>query len=118
MHKLAGSDDSAIVECVDLQSHHIVVSANKKRSLVFAHGLDRDIIDSWTHKGSGKCWIKDFLPDLFPDARILTSDTTHSNTFGKSSLTLFQHAEALVENLTRYRARPKVGAATSKSADP
>lgn len=72
------------------------------------HGLDGDSLRSWTNE-SGVCWIKDFLPKALPDTRILTFGYD-ANTFGNSSATLFQHGEALVENLSRNRRESDVSA--------
>lgn len=62
---------------------------------------------SWTDKQSGKCWIKDFLPKTFLDARILAYGYD-ANTFGLADTTLSLCGEALARDLTQYRARTKV----------
>jgi hypothetical protein len=71
-------------------------------SFVFVHGLDGDALKSWTHTESGKCWIKEFLPNALPDARILAYGYD-ANTFGSSQATLTVLGEALARDLTIYR---------------
>jgi hypothetical protein len=36
------------------------------------HGLSGDAFTSWTRPKSKKFWLKDFLPQQIPDARVMT----------------------------------------------
>jgi len=39
---------------------------------VAVHGLGSSVETTWTHEQSGKLWLRDFLPEDFPKARIMT----------------------------------------------
>lgn len=41
-------------------------------SIVAVHGLGSSVETTWTHKQSGKLWLRDFLHLDFPKARIMT----------------------------------------------
>lgn len=41
-------------------------------SLVAIHGLNGHAFDTWTHKKSKVMWLKDLLPELVPNIRIMT----------------------------------------------
>jgi hypothetical protein len=40
--------------------------------LVAIHGLDGDSMNTWTHEKSKVLWLRDLLPQNFPNARIMT----------------------------------------------
>lgn len=74
------------------------------------HGLDGDSIRSWTHEPSGVCWIRGFLPNLFPDARVMTYgyDAKTQGIRDKSSASVFDHALDLLNHLACERSDSKV----------
>ena len=41
-------------------------------SLVAVHGLNGHAFDTWTHKESKVMWLRDLLPQLIPNIRIMT----------------------------------------------
>ena len=64
------------------------------------HGLSGDAIDTWTHPKSKAFWLKDFLPQQIPDARIMT--------FGQSTAEVIDHAKRLLSSLVEKREEPEV----------
>lgn len=68
-------------------------------SLVAVHGLGGHREKTWTAK-NGAFWLRDYLPIVVPNARILTYgyDGTSS-----SSQSLHDHAVDLITNLTQLR---------------
>ncbi|TGZ78640.1 TPR repeat-contain NB-ARC [Ascodesmis nigricans] len=40
--------------------------------LVAIHGLNGHPLDTWTHKQSGTMWLRDILPQLLPNVRVMT----------------------------------------------
>ncbi|KAJ9496115.1 hypothetical protein H2202_008361 [Exophiala xenobiotica] len=53
--------------------------------IVAVHGLGGDAIDTWTHPKSKAFWLKDFLPQQVPDARIMTFGYNAHAAFGQST---------------------------------
>ncbi len=39
--------------------------------IVAVHGITRDAYDTWTHE-NGKFWLRDFVPEDFPGARVFS----------------------------------------------
>src|SRR5271154_6866626 len=39
--------------------------------IVAVHGITGDAYDTWTHK-NGKLWLRDFVPEDFPGARVFS----------------------------------------------
>ncbi|PVF97374.1 hypothetical protein CPB86DRAFT_815646 [Serendipita vermifera] len=75
--------------------------------IVAIHGLGGHRERSWTAKNdkNGKMWLKDFLPDDIPNARILTyghNADTHSVTYMPAQ-NIFSLAETFVEDLILER---------------
>ncbi|MCJ1279947.1 Kinesin light chain 3 [Puttea exsequens] len=53
--------------------------------IVAVHGLGGDAITTWTHPKSNAFWLKDFLPQQIPDARIMTFGYNAKAAFGQST---------------------------------
>ncbi|KAG9055139.1 hypothetical protein FS842_003036 [Serendipita sp. 407] len=72
--------------------------------IVAIHGLDGHREDSWK-ADDGTMWLKDLLPDDIPNARILTYGyDADTRSFSRTSTqTIFRHAEAFAEDLSRLR---------------
>ncbi|KAG8824605.1 hypothetical protein FRC17_009068, partial [Serendipita sp. 399] len=72
--------------------------------IVAIHGLDGHREQSWTAE-DGTMWLKDLLPADFPNARILSYGyDADTRSFAKTSTqTIFHHAEAFAEALSRQR---------------
>ncbi|KAG8840603.1 hypothetical protein FRB91_005902 [Serendipita sp. 411] len=85
--------------------------------IVAIHGLDGHREQSWTAE-DGTIWLKDLLPNEIPNARIISygyDADTHS--FSRTSTqTIFRHAEAFAEDLSRLRRKgdPKVSTRTTR----
>jgi hypothetical protein len=62
------------------------------------------------------CWIRNLLPKLVPDARIMTYgyDARTHGMSNKSSATLFDHAVDLLTQLKCARSDPKVSVMLSR----
>ncbi|OAP53696.1 hypothetical protein AYL99_12136 [Fonsecaea erecta] len=50
--------------------------------IVAVHGLGGDTFATWTHPESKKFWLRDFLPQQIPDARIMTFGYNADAAFG------------------------------------
>jgi hypothetical protein len=77
-------------------------------SIVAIHGLDGHPTESWT--ANGKLWLRDFLPDKIPHARIMSYgyDAYTRNRQQLSDQTIYDHAEALVAALAARREETNV----------
>ena len=73
------------------------------------HGLGGDAINTWTHPKSKAFWLKDFLPQQIPDARIMTFGYNADVTFSKSTAEIIDHAKSLLTSLVDKREEPEVG---------
>ena len=72
------------------------------------HGLGGDAITTWTHPKSKAFWLKDFLPQQIPDARIMTFGYNADVAFGQSTAEIIDHAKRLLASLVDKRDEPKV----------
>ncbi|KAF8510479.1 hypothetical protein BU17DRAFT_98101 [Hysterangium stoloniferum] len=72
--------------------------------IVAIHGLDGHREASWT-ANNGKLWLRDFLPQDVPSARILTYgyDTYTQSTATSPTQTLDGHAESFLARLAAFR---------------
>ncbi|KAG8825902.1 hypothetical protein FRC17_008465, partial [Serendipita sp. 399] len=72
--------------------------------IVAIHGLDGHREKSWTAE-DGTMWLRDLLSHDFPNARILTYGyDADTRSFAQTSTqTIFRHAEAFAEDLSRLR---------------
>jgi hypothetical protein len=75
---------------------------------VAVHGLGGDAITTWTHPKSKKFWLKDFLPQQIPDARIMTFSYNAAAAFGQSTAEIVDHAKSLLASLVDKREEPEV----------
>lgn len=73
-------------------------------SIVAIHGLDGHCNNSWT-AANGKLWLKDFLPDKIPNARIVSYgyNAYTANQRQLSDQTIYDHAEGLIVALASKR---------------
>ncbi|PWW73473.1 hypothetical protein C7212DRAFT_220039, partial [Tuber magnatum] len=70
--------------------------------IVALHGLGGDRLRTWTHE-SGACWIRDFLPDQIPGARIMTFGYNSGVAFSQSVAGISGFAEDLLDRLKGLR---------------
>ncbi|GAW10773.1 hypothetical protein ANO14919_001080 [Xylariales sp. No.14919] len=61
--------------------------------IVAVHGLNGKARDTWKHQESGMLWLEDFLPEVIPQARIMT--------FGYNSSLLLSHSKGRIEEFAR-----------------
>jgi len=78
-------------------------------SIVFIHGLNGDLEDSWTASNE-HFWPRDFLPDDIPNSRIITWGYDARVVAWKSlqtvsNRTIPQYASSLCTDLSRLRPR-------------
>ena len=77
-------------------------------SVVAVHGLGGDAIDTWTHPESNAFWLKDFLPQQVPGARILTFGYNAAAAFSDSTAEVIDHAKSLLASLVDKREEAEV----------
>jgi hypothetical protein len=75
---------------------------------VAVHGLSIDAFDTWTHPKSKAFWLKDFLPQQTPDARIMTFRYNALAAFGQSTTEVIDSAKSLLTSLVNKRQKFKV----------
>jgi hypothetical protein len=76
---------------------------------VAVHGLGGDAFTTWTHPKSMAFWLRDFLPEQIPDARIMTFGYNADVAFGQSTAEIADHAKSLLASLVDKRDEPEVG---------
>lgn len=64
--------------------------------------------DTWTHPKSKAFWLKDFLPQQIPDARIMTFGYNAALAFGQSTAEVIDYAKSLLSSLVDKREEPEV----------
>ena len=75
--------------------------------VVAVHGLGGDAYKTWTHD-NGKLWLRDFLIDDLPDARVFTYGYDSTFVFSCGTGTLRDYARALLEDIRCERKLPEV----------
>jgi hypothetical protein len=75
--------------------------------IVAIHGINGDALRTWTHT-NGKCWLKDFLPDSLPRARIYSFGYASELAFNHSLAVLGDFARRLFSDLNGVRSSPQV----------
>lgn len=71
--------------------------------IVAVHGLGGDAFATWTHAKSKKFWLRDFLRQQIPDARIMTFGYNADAAFGQSTAEIIDHAKSLLASLVDKR---------------
>lgn len=72
------------------------------------HGLGGDAFTTWTHPKENKFWLRDFLPQQIPDARIMTFGYNADVAFGQSTAEVVDHAKSLLTSLVDKREESEV----------
>jgi hypothetical protein len=75
--------------------------------IVALHGITGDAYDTWTHE-NGKFWLRDFLPEDFPGARVFSFGYDAGVLFSQSKGNIESFARSLLEGLTRERINERV----------
>ncbi|KXS98970.1 hypothetical protein AC578_4979 [Pseudocercospora eumusae] len=70
--------------------------------IVAVHGLGGDAFDTWRAQDTGRIWLKDFLPEQFQDAHIMTFGY-NSRVLSKSISGINDYARDLLEQLRAIR---------------
>lgn len=71
--------------------------------IVFVHGLGGHPHETWTTSRSGIYWVRDFLPEDIPNARILTYGYNSSVASFSTQISVSAVAESLLEDLAEQR---------------
>ncbi len=72
------------------------------------HGLGGDRVETWTHPKSKAFWLRDFLPQQIPDARVMTFGYNADAAFGQSTAEVADHAKSLLSSLVDKREQAEV----------
>jgi hypothetical protein len=75
--------------------------------IVALHGINGDAYDTWTHR-NGKLWLRDFLPEQLPGARIFTFGYPSEVAFTLATGRLGDFARSLLEGLNYVRRTAEV----------
>jgi hypothetical protein len=75
--------------------------------VVAVHGITGDAYNTWTHE-NGKLWLRDFVPDDFPGARVFSFGYNSKVFCSLGEGTVESFARSLLEGLTRERTEEKV----------
>jgi hypothetical protein len=68
---------------------------------VAVYGLGGNAITTWTHPKSKAFWLKDFLPQQIPHARIMTFGYNAAAAFGQLTAEVTDHAKSLLTGQER-----------------
>ncbi|PVH92190.1 hypothetical protein DM02DRAFT_576133 [Periconia macrospinosa] len=71
--------------------------------IVAVHGLNGDAKATWTHKKTGACWLKDFLPHDVENTRVMTFGYDATAAFGDTTADIEDHARDLLISLVDER---------------
>ena len=75
--------------------------------VVAVHGLGGGAYKTWTHD-NGKLWLRDFLSEDLPGARVFTYGYNSTFVFSRETGTLREYARALLEDIRCERTLPEV----------
>ena len=65
-------------------------------------------MSTWTHPLTGKLWLRDFLPNTIPNARIMTFGYDSRVVGSKSIIGMMENANSLLTQLSLLRNSHKV----------
>jgi hypothetical protein len=84
---------------------HAIHRANSYpfRSIIIIHGLNGDVIESWTNAATKAFWPKDFLPRDVPEARVMAFGYNANAAFGNTTADIVDHAKDLLGSLLDTR---------------
>lgn len=75
--------------------------------IVAIHGITGDAVKTWTHE-NGTNWLRDFLPNSFPGARVFSFGYPAEVFWSRSDGDIDSFARSLLEGLKRERRQLKV----------
>jgi hypothetical protein len=91
----------------ELNADAVPLADNYSLDIVAIHGITGDAFSTWTHK-NGTNWLRDFLPNAFPGARIFTFGYPAEVFWSRSDGDIDSFARSLLEGLKRERRQWKV----------
>ena len=77
-------------------------------SIVAVHGLGGHAMTTWTHDSTGKLWLRDFLPQTIPNARIMSFGYDSRVVGSRSVIGMMENANILLTQLGLRRDSEKV----------
>lgn len=87
-------------------------------SLVAVHGLNGHPLETWKHDESGVMWLKDLLPGVLPNVRIMTYGYNANLKNFTEKQDFRQISSKLLSELVDYRRDYDVRALNNNSSDP
>jgi protein SERAC1 len=72
-------------------------------SIVAVHGLGGDWEDTWTDDKSGRMWLRDFVPQQLPSARVWSFGYDSAYSLSKSETDIDDAARSLIDGLDGER---------------
>lgn len=80
---------------------------NYSLDIIAIHGITGDAYDTWTHE-NGKLWLRDFISEDFPGARVFSFGYNADVFFSRSKGIVESFARSLLEGITNERLEEKV----------
>lgn len=77
-------------------------------SIIAIHGLEGNLVDTWTHPNTKSFWLKDFLPTNLSGARIMSFGYNADAAFSSAVSDIDDHATDLLNNVVDKRSERDV----------
>jgi hypothetical protein len=90
-----------------LKSNGVGSKETYSLDIVAIHGITGDAFKTWTHE-NGTNWLRDFLPNAFPGARVFSFGYPAEVFWSRSDGDIDSFARSLLEGLKRERRQLKV----------
>jgi hypothetical protein len=72
-------------------------------SIVAVHGLNGDLVETWTNPKTKAFWLRDYLPLDITGARVLSFGYNADAAFGNTTADVIDHAKDLLSSLIDKR---------------
>ena len=84
------------------------ISISDVISVIAVHGLGGHAFRTWTHKETGKMWLRDFLPGKLPNTRIMSFGYDAKVLNSKSVIGMMENAQNLLADIRSNRTTTEV----------